>query len=174
MTDFAPDPLPEPQAPALAEAAAVPGLPPAELTMAADPSNRLLEYIRSGKFSPEIANQLQQALNEPGAAGVLAAAGNPADSDVLATAANMATVCVLAILLVAFVNIGLALSGVVDPFMLWVIVALFIVVLLAVVSVSGLKVQPIKVEAGRASSLSQPAAPAAGNSLAPAPVPPAR
>ena len=170
MTDSLPKPLPmaslpPPAADDLLSVAEPPAA--AELTVAADPSNKLLEYLRAGKFSPEIAVQLEQALAQtPSQSGAQPPAPMGTDYDILTTAGNVAMVCVLAILLVGFIGLSLGLSGLAEgPELWWVAVALLFIVLLAVVTVSGLKQQSIQINVGGAAAkpASQP-----GRSPAPA------
>ena len=160
MTDIAPRPLPASVRPALPEAAR-----PADLTPAEDPSSRVLEFIQAGKFSPEIAAQLEQALTQSASPAEAAAMGG-VDYDMATTAVNMARVGALAVLLVGFVGLSLTLAGLSDSNWVWVVAALLIVVLLVVTSISGLKAQPIKIDvsgaAVPASAPPAPPAPAAG------------
>jgi hypothetical protein len=172
MTDSLPERPPMASLPPPAEAPAPDDLlsvaePPAaaELTVAADPSNKLLEHLRAGKFSPEIAAQLEQALAQiPTPGGGQPPVPMGTDYDVLTTAGTVATVCVLAVLLVGFIGLSLGLSGLADGPELWVVVALLFIVLLAVVTVSGLKQQPIQINVGEAA-----AKPAGQSGRSPAP-----
>ncbi len=119
--------------------------------MADEPSisPQLLENLRSGRFSPEVAARLERALRTEGApaGGDAALAGPPATPepeavDVLQTIGDAFTVMVLMVLVLGAVGLALALTGLIDGPMLLLAAAVFVIVLLAVVVVGTLNSDP--------------------------------
>jgi len=111
----------------------------------ATPASRLQEYIRSGKFSPEVAAQLSKVLNSDNAEAMALAATAPKNElYVLEMVGNMATGCVIAILIVGAVGLGVAVFGIIENYLMVVAGLIFVFTMLAVVAVASLNQAPAK------------------------------
>jgi hypothetical protein len=116
---------------------------PAEL--ASVPGSRLREYIRSGKFSPEVAAQLDKVMNAENAQAIALSVTAPPNEDYfLEMLGNSAVATVLVILALGTVSLSLWLAGVIDTHMPVVAALIFSVLLMAVVVVGSLNQAPPK------------------------------
>lgn len=172
MTELAPSPSPASIPAATSAPASVPTpasapapaqAPVSIIVSTSEASEKLLEYVRSGKFSPTLAAQIEGAINAGEIQIPRETPGLTAkDYDLLRAIQSVLTVCAIVLPLFGAISLSLSLSGIVDnPWLMLTAAILFITVLLAIVSFSGFRQQPVKVKKveprrGKARSLRQP------------------
>ena len=109
------------------------------------PASRLQKYIRAGKFSPEVAAQLDKVLNSD--AGQIMADATTAPRNELYVVdmfGNMALGCVFAVLLVGAVGLSVAVFGILDSYLMVVAGLVFVFAVLGVVAIGSLNQAPAK------------------------------